>query len=123
MSAPSKAPEGTMCRKCGNPANVMHDVRDGPFHVTRRVYDCAPCYGEQHAKAIFDAFRRNGSDTENAAEYLHALSTAIDDLQGLEVDLGGTGWVPLMPPYLTSAQIAVHRRIVSSSPFAIDDDE
>ena len=122
MSAPSKAPEGMLCRLCGsNPANVSHDVREHwPSTKMRRVHDCAPCYGEANAKSIFEALNK-AADTDSAEEYRHALSSAIDDLQGLEVDLGGTGWVPVATPYLTPDQIAMHKRVGSRAFYPVDD--
>ena len=120
MSAPSKAPESAFCRTCGNPAIVSHDVR-GHLNQTLRVNDCAACYGEPRAKAIFKALARASADIQNDAEYLRALGSAIDDLQGLEVDLGGAGWVPIIVPYFTLEQIAMHKRLDSRSPYPVDD--
>ena len=117
MSAPTKAPEGMLCRLCGsNSANVSHDVREGwPSTASRRVHDCAPCYGEANAKSIFEALNK-AADTDSAEEYRQALSSAIDDLQGLEVDLGGAGWIPIIVPYFTLEQIAMHKRLDSRLP-------
>ena len=123
MSAPTKAPEGVICRLCGsNPANVSHDVRSiFPSKGSRRVHDCAGCYGEQRAESIFETLYK-AADTDSAEEYRHALSRAIDDLQGLEVDLGGAGWVPVAAPYLTPEQIAMRKRLDSRAPYPVDDD-
>ena len=124
MNTLSKAPEGVYCRVCGsNTANISFDERpDWPSKEIRHVYECAPCYGERQAKSIFKALDK-AADTDSGAKYLQALSSAIDDLQGLEVDLGGPGWVPVAAPYLTPAQIAMRKRLDSRSPYTGDDND
>ena len=90
----SKSPEGSLCRMCGStPAVVSHDIpmhwvsNDWKATDTRRVNDCAACYGETKADAIFKALK-GASDTDSADEYRHVLSSAIQDLQVLAVEIG-----------------------------------
>ena len=89
----SKAPEGSLCRMCGStPAVVSHDI---PMHWvsnewkatdTRRVNDCAACYGEPKAETIFKVLR-NSSDTDSADEYRQVLSQAIAALQAVAAEI------------------------------------
>ena len=87
----SKAPEGSLCRMCGStPAVVSHDTT--PWQptitkpITRRVNDCAACYGEAKADAIFKELKR-ASDTDSADEYRQVLSQAIAALQAVAAEI------------------------------------
>ena len=76
---------------CGSmPAVVSHDII--PWQptitkpITRRVNDCAACYGEAKADAIFKALKR-ASDTDSADEYRQVLSQAIAALLSVAADI------------------------------------
>ena len=75
---------------CGStPAVVSHDIT--PWQptitkpITRRVNDCAACYGEAKADAIFKALKH--ASTDSADEYRQVLSQAIAALQSVAADI------------------------------------
>ena len=85
----SKAPEGSLCRMCGTIAVVSHDIlwqSASTQSATRRVNDCAACYGGPNADFIFKKLKR-ASEVGTSEEYRNALSCAIKDLQSLSVEI------------------------------------